>query len=137
MSERNTIIMAGRSDSVTFGGDGTIKYGRHGVITVVPTYRADNQLPENVVTINANGTGHLSVTGAGFELDFEGGGGWYKVDGGTAAFATINGGQGGGVFMGGECRSASLPMRFITGIMSSLRVLSEAPSSARNMEHPF
>ena len=116
MSERNTIIMAGRSDSVTFGGDGTIDYyGRHGVITVVPTYRADNQLPENVVTINANGTGHLSVTGAGFELGFEGGGGWYKVDGGTAAFATINGGQGGGVFMGGDVSVGFAPHAFHNG----------------------
>ena len=116
MSERNTIIMTGRSDSVAFGGDGTIDYfGTHSVITVLPTYRADNQLPENVVTINANGTGHLSVTGAGFELDFEGGAGRYMVDGGTAAFTTIDGGQGGGVFTGGDVSVGYAPHAFHDG----------------------
>ena len=116
MSERNTIIVTGRSDSVSLGGDGTVEYyGGNGFVDVVPTYRADNQLPENVVTINAHGSGHLSVTGAGFMLQFEGGEGHYTVDGGMAANATIDGGEGGGLFIGGDVSVGYAPHAFHNG----------------------
>jgi Ca2+-binding RTX toxin-like protein len=98
----DTIDVNGKEDSVDIGGyNDVVLNGTDNVVTIEPILIADDEDPMGSNTVVANGAGKETVTGGGADFSFSGGAGRYVIDGGSAENATISGGAGGGVFVGG------------------------------------
>lgn len=123
----NTIFLQGRNDTVsglqfpgsndtihatskgaviTVGGDNTVLLGgTDALVTILGTRPGDSDSPLNDSEVIASGSGKATVTGGGAQFSFSGDSGTYVINGGDAENATISGGSGGGVFIGGAYMS--------------------------------
>ncbi len=111
-SNGDHIVLLGNNETVSLGGGGNVidAYGT-AQITVGNTLDAGAPAPLNSGNrVNAIGGGGVSVSGGGrsFVFDATNGTGNYLVDGNGAISATINGGAGGGTFVGGQFIDARL-----------------------------
>ncbi len=98
----DAISVNGKNDSIDVSGyhDITLS-GTGNVVTIEPVLIADSGDPFGQSAVVANGAGKDTITGGGADFTFTGGSGHYLVNGGDTESATISGGAGGGVFIGG------------------------------------
>ncbi len=127
------IMLRGNNESASLGGGGNVidAYGT-AQITVSNTLDAGANAPLNSGNrVNAIGGGDVSVSGggSGFVFDATNGTGTYLVDGNGASSATINGGAGGGTFIGGQFIDARRDPAHTTPLASNMITAGDSSST--------
>lgn len=96
------VVVSGTGDTVAVGLSTIDLYGDRAFVTVLDTHTGDSPFTFGGGTVTAHGAGSDTVQGGGGAFVFHGDSGRYSVSGGTAVSATIDGGSGGGLFIGGQ-----------------------------------
>ena len=96
------VAVYGDGDTVKISNGNVTTFGHGETVNAFDFGKADAFFPLGQVNVAAQGDSSVFFTGAGAGISFIGGSGFSVVLGGTATRTEINGGQGGGVFVGGE-----------------------------------